>query len=246
MSMRTGRLLLLLVGAAQAFVRPGSPRVTSSRRGVELRATGKVASLLSSKRKQVDALATVAPGMSELTLLRFALAFPSQAEAKRALAETVAWRKGSGKKIVEAAASAVEAATAGGGWDNEAVRLGAPHAASINRYITPKNILTLSTDEGDLVYVLRASLIDDNALMRAVSVKELSEFFAYVKEVHSLVANARSERTGRLAEVLFANDVSGIRAVPIGAGREGDSTSLQQECALVPEKGSTVRERSER
>ena len=74
--------------------------------------------------------------------------------------------------------------------------------------------MTLSTDDGDLVYVIRASRIDDTAMMSRVSVEQLVEFFAYVKEVHQLVLNARSERLGRLCEVVFANDLTGIRKAP--------------------------------
>ena len=48
-----------------------------------------VSSLLKTKQTTVDKLATVAPDSSELTRLRFALAFPSQAEATRALKATV-------------------------------------------------------------------------------------------------------------------------------------------------------------
>merc|ERR1711924_153370 len=90
----------------------------------------------------------------------------------------------------------------------------APHAALINPYITPKNIVTLSTDDGDLVYVIRASLIDDKAMMSKVSVDQLVEFLLYVKEVHSLVVNARSQRTGRLCNVVFANDITGTMKPP--------------------------------
>merc|ERR1711990_375339 len=79
---------------------------------------------------------------------------------------------------------------------------------------TPKNILTLSTDEGDLVYVIRASLIEDKELMSKCSVDQLVEFLLYVKEVHSLCVNARSERTGRLCNVIFANDITGTRKAP--------------------------------
>jgi hypothetical protein len=63
------------------------------------------------------------------------------------------------------AAKALAEATAAGGWDNEPVRLAAPHAASINQYITVKNILTISMDVGDLLYVIRASSIDDKVFM---------------------------------------------------------------------------------
>merc|ERR1711990_1053742 len=105
-------------------------------------------------------------------------------------------------------------ASAGGGWDNEPVRAAAPHAAAINEFVTPKNILTLSTDRGDLVYCIRASGIDDKDMMTRVSVDQVVEFFLYAKEVHSLVANARSKQSGRLCNVIFANDITGTRKAP--------------------------------
>ena len=58
------------------------------------------------------------------------------------------------------------------------------------RYITPKNILTVSTDDGDLVYVVRASLIEDKAMMSKVTVEQLVDYLLYVKEVHSLGGKA--------------------------------------------------------
>merc|ERR1712060_794041 len=73
---------------------------------------------------------------------------------------------------------------------------------------------TVNTKDGDLVYVIRASLIDDKGLMSKVTVDELVEFLLYVKEVHSLVANARSEKSGRLCNVIFANDITGTRKPP--------------------------------
>ncbi|CAM9723157.1 unnamed protein product [Heterosigma akashiwo] len=149
-----------------------------------------------------------------MTRLRFALAFDSQAEAKQALRDSVAFRKGAGRPLVEAAAKAVEQATANGGWDNEPVRAAAPNSASINEFITPKNIVTLSTDKGDLIYVIRASAISDKKLMDKVTVEQMGEFFLYVKEVHSIVADARSLKSGRMCEVIFANDISGVRAPP--------------------------------
>ena len=144
-----------------------------------------VESLLSANRVLVDELATIGPDTSELTRLRFALQFPDPAEAKDAMRENVAWRAGAGKSIVESAAKAVAEATAGGAWDNEPVRAAAPHAAAINEFVTPKNILTLSTDRGDLVYCIRASGIDDKDMMTKVTVDQVVEFFLYAKEVHN-------------------------------------------------------------
>ena len=40
------------------------------------------------------------------------------------------------------------------------------------------------------------------------------DFFLYAKEIHSLVANARSKQSGRLCNVIFANDITGTRKPP--------------------------------
>ena len=173
-----------------------------------------VPKLLEKQRATVDSLKELAPDFSEVALLRFALAFKTQSEAATALKETLAWRSGAGREIVEAAGAAYKEAFATGRWNNAPVRDGAPHAKAINQYITEKNILTMSTAEGDLVYVIRASLIDDTKMMRTVSVAQLVEFLLYVKEIHALVADARSARTGRLCTVVFANDISGISQIP--------------------------------
>ena len=230
-----------LLNPSAGFSRGGfvGRRAAASRGAVQMKVASSagqsVQSLLSSKENVVKALATTAPDMTEMELLRFALTFPdSQAEAKKAVAYAAGWRAGAGKSIVEAAAKAVSEATAGGGWDNEPVRTNAPHAAAINQFITPKNILTLSSGEGDLVYIIRASAIDDNKMMSKLSVNQVSDFFAYVKEVHSLVANARSERTGRLVEVIFANDISGIRKPPNSDFSKALTSSSEQYEKLYP------------
>merc|ERR1719453_212065 len=170
--------------------------------------------LLSSNRALVDSLASVDPDASEIARLRVALQFPDEAEAKANIKSTAAWRAGAGRSIVESAAEAVAKATAGGGWDNAPVRQAAPHAAAINPFITPKNIVTLSTSEGDLVYVIRASAIEDKDMMANVTVDQFCEFLLYVKEVHWLCVNARTEQTGRICEVIFANDITGTRKAP--------------------------------
>jgi len=177
--------------------------------------------------------------MSEISRLRFALAFPTRIEARKALREAVAYRQGEGKSIVQAAATAVATAMSmneenGGGWSNDVVRESAPHASTINQYITPENIITLSMDDGDLIYVIRASLINDKELMSKVSVKQMSDFFLYVKEVHNLVANARTEKTGRLCDVIFANDISGVLAVPDPKFSKALTESSQQYENLYP------------
>merc|ERR1712195_5912 len=42
----------------------------------------------------------------------------------------------------------------------------------------------------------------------------MGDFFLYAKEIHSLVANARSKQSGRLCNVIFANDITGTRKPP--------------------------------
>jgi len=170
--------------------------------------------LLANNSHIMERLASIAPDMPELSRLRFAIGAQDPEEAEANLREAVSWRAGEGRAIVESAAEAVSKATEGGAWDNEPVQASAPHAAIINRYITPKNILTLSTKNGDLVCVIRQSLIDDEEMMSKVSVDQFQDFLYYVKEVHLLVANARSLRTGRLCNVMFANDIKGTRKAP--------------------------------
>ena len=107
-------------------------------------------------------------------LLRFALAYPDDVkEAEKALKNAIKWRQTTGKSIVDAAKGAVAKATANGGWDNDVVRDAAPHADVINDFITPRAVITTSTEDGDLVYVIRASQIDDKELMTWTTVWQL-------------------------------------------------------------------------
>ena len=227
----------VLLHCASAFV---APTASTRRSHVQLHAAAvvepakDVPKLLEKQRATVDALKDVAPDFSEVALLRFALAFPTQSEAATALKETLAWRSGAGSDIVAAAGAAYKEAFATGKWNNDPVREGAPHAKAINQYITEKNILTMSTAEGDLVYVIRASLIDDTKMMRRVSVAQLTEFLLYVKEIHSLVADARSARTGRLCTVVFANDISGISQIPDRKFSQALTQSSEQYEKLYP------------
>lgn len=254
MFLSTGVLLLsVLCHNAAAFVGHGEGMMATVRmqkqqqqqpHSFELRATPGVVvdadkdlqSLLGVNRKVVDALSSISSDVSETARLRFALAFGTQSEAEGALRSAVRYRgQTKGKSVVDAAKNAYDTATAAdNGWDNEVVRNAAPHANVINRFITSKNIITSSTDAGDLVYVIRASLIDDKTLMDNVSIDQLSEFFMYVKEVHSLVANARTERTGRLCEVIFVNDIVGVRKPPDSRFSKALSTSSAQYEKLYP------------
>lgn len=194
-----------------------------------------VQSLMAENQATIDKLGDIAPELSAMERLRFALQFDTLADAQKALRERQAWSRGKGAGIVASARSAVEQATAAdGGWDNAPVYAAAPHATVINQYITPKSVMTLSTDDGDLVYVIRASAINDKELMNRVSVNQVGDYFLYAKEVHSLVANRRSETTGRFARVIFANDISGVRKPPDARFSKALTSSSDQYEVLYP------------
>ncbi len=130
-----------LLQCTSAFIAP----TASSRSPIRLHAAAviepakDVPKLLEKQRATVDALKELAPDdFSEVALLRFALAFPTQSEASKALKETLAWRSGAGSEIVAAAGAAYKEAFATGKYNNAPVRDGAPHAKTINQYITEK------------------------------------------------------------------------------------------------------------
>lgn len=203
--------------------------------------TRDVASLVAARRGLIDALAEStsdvrdADAHDDLWLLRFALANADDAAAaEQQIRETLAWRSGEGKAVVDAAAAAVAAATAGGGWDNEPVLSGAPHADVVTKYITPKQCLTVTTKGDDLCYIIRAATVDDQALMGEAAVDEVVAFFLYAKEVNSIVADARTRRTGRLTTVITANDLSGIDLFGDATFRKALSAASKQGNKVYP------------
>jgi len=226
----------------------------SKKRGTRIESKKDIEQLLTQNRRVVNSLASVHVNndekntetdnddstdtvVSELTRLRFAMAFDTGWEAKIAFREALEYRQSpQGKAIVEAAATAYQAAIQGGEgtWNNDIVRAAAPHATVINQYVTSQSFVTVSTADGDLVYVIRASLIDDTKLMNQVSVTQLSDFFLYVKEIHHLVANQRSAQSGRLCEVIFANDITGVRKPPDKRFSKALSSSSAQYEKLYP------------
>merc|ERR1719333_2093092 len=50
--------------------------------------------------------------------------------------------------------------------------------------------------------------------MTKVTVEQFTDFLLYVKEIHSLVVNSRSMKSGRLCNVIFANDITGTMKPP--------------------------------
>jgi hypothetical protein len=138
------------------------------------------------------------------------------------LKTNLAWRQGPGKAICEAAVASFEKATAGDKWNNDPVRDGAPLTETISKYITPTTALTTSSSQGDLVYCVRAGLIDDKALMGSLgSVDDLVDFFLYSKEVNALVANDRSLDKDKMLYVITVNDLNGLKLIG------GDATFRQ-------------------
>lgn len=126
----------------------------------------------------VNALSKIVPhgiNMSDIDMLRFALAYPNdELKAVAALKKTVEWRQSAGKSIIEAAQNAVTKATLNFGWeDDDAIRNAAPHANVINKFITSKAVITIGTEGGDLVSVIRASQIDSTRLMDSASVEQV-------------------------------------------------------------------------
>mmetsp|Transcript_55107 Transcript_55107/g.133897 ORF Transcript_55107/g.133897 Transcript_55107/m.133897 type:complete len:336 (-) Transcript_55107:1320-2327(-) len=154
------------------------------------------------------------------------------------LKQVLTWREGQGKPICDAAVEAVQKATSSGGigdasandgagggkpkWDNEPVRDGAPNASKIKPFLTPTTTLTTASSQGDLIYCIRAGLIDDTALMSSLdSVDELVDFFLYCREVNALVANDRSVSADHLLSIITVNDLDGVKLIG------GDATFRQ-------------------
>jgi len=146
--------------------------------------------------------------------LRYCLSYDDLPEAEAALKSTLQWRNSAeGKEICEPAFSAFQLATSGSSWDNDPVRNAAPNASIINEFITPSQILTTQSRKGDLVYCICAGKIDDTSLMSRVSLDQMVAFFLYCKEIHSLVANARSLEQDKLIRVITCNDLTGVKLV---------------------------------
>merc|ERR1712070_883576 len=70
--------------------------------------------------------------------------------------------------------------------------------------------------------------------MDRVSVEQMTDFFTYVKEVHSIIADARTEKTGRICMVSFANDLTGVRKPPDSRFTKALSASSKQYEKLYP------------
>lgn len=236
--------VLLYSAFASALLVPGGPAaVARGRAAVRMAALpfgAPLATLLEQHRAEVDELASRTASErgadeNESWLLRFVLESESVDDAVASVNKVLQWRRGEGKPIVDAAAAAYEAATAGGGWNNEAAIGAAPNAAVICKYLKASQIQTIPDPQrGYLIYVIRASAIEDKALMSEVSQDELSDFFVFAKELNGRVALARSEATGKLIGLVTANDLSGISLTGSGEFRSALSLASKRTAPLYP------------
>lgn len=156
---------------------------------------------------------SIEPYNNDVFYLRYCLADSSMDEKMDLLRKNLNWRQGEGAALCRAALQGYLDAKSEGGWKNDAVLKQAPHSALVSKYLTPENCLTTTSSQDDLVYCVRAGLIDDVGLMSQISIDELSDFFVYVKEVHALVSNQRSCDLDKLVTVITANDLSGVKLV---------------------------------
>ena len=217
-------LLSLLLSSSHPFVN-GFISARNPQRRPTLKMGLEVLDIAPTIQAYADAIAIVAsktgtggaPGgeYDDAWLLRFVLAAKGDVDAAAAMVETtLAWRRGEGKSIVDAAAAGLAAAREGGGWNNDALFNAAPHSAAIAPFITPagSQILTLraENDAKYFVKVIRASAIDDKALMSTVSAEQLAEFFLYSYEANALVIEAATRESGKLFKGVTVNDLSGI------------------------------------
>lgn len=182
--------------------------------------TKSVSTLLKENAERIDKLEKIAfdfenPPTDRIFYLRYALK-EDEEEMEEQLKTTLAWRQGEGKEICASATAAINLAmSSDDGWNNAPVRDMAPHAKTINNFITSSQCLTTTINSGDLCYCIRAGQIDDVGLMSAVTLEQMTDFFLYCKEVNSIVANMRSspDESDRLVSVLTANDLAGVKLV---------------------------------
>ena len=188
---------------------------------------------ISSLKEVAAAIASDAPE-DDVFYLRYALTGADEEEMKSRLEENVRWRSsGEGRLVCDAAKVAIEKATSGDDWNNDPVRAAAPYASVVNDFITEASIVTTSSRAGDLIYCIRAASIDDTALMNAISVENLANFFLYTKEVNAAVANQRSIGSDRLVCVCTANDLSGVKVI-------GGSAEFRKALSAASQRGNEL------
>jgi len=178
---------------------------------------------------------TIPSDWDDLAILRYALQHEgAPGAAAENVKEVLAWRSGEGASIVAAAKDAIAKATAGGGWDNKPVFAAAPSSAKISKFITPAQMVVVSTKVGDLVTCIRASTIDSEALMKDVTEEEMVEFFLYAREVNSYIADLRTRATGHVTRLIAANDLTGVSKFPDQKFQNALTGSAKKAVTLYP------------
>ena len=173
-----------------------------------------VSQLLREKSSEIAALKVEAsklgadlslePYSNDVFFLRYCLD-----DVKVPIDTTIQWRLGEGKPVWAAALQG----TRGKQQSWNSTLQATPTASSvISKYIDPSNCMTTVTSKGDLVYCIRAGMIEDQALMQDLNtVDPMVQFFLYIKEVNMVEANRLSLKTNRLVSVITANDLTGIQ-----------------------------------
>jgi len=186
--------------------------------------------------KQIRRLCTAVPeDWDDVKVMRFAMQHPGDPKAAADnVKEVLAWRAGEGLPVVTAAAAAIAKATAKGGWDNTPVFEAAPHSSKVGKYITPKQMVVVSTKGGDLVTCIRAATIDSESLMKEVKEQEMVEFFLYAREVNTIIAEKRTRATGRVVKLISANDLTGVSKFPDSAFSAALTGSAKKAVTLYP------------
>mmetsp|Transcript_11325 Transcript_11325/g.20820 ORF Transcript_11325/g.20820 Transcript_11325/m.20820 type:complete len:310 (+) Transcript_11325:53-982(+) len=187
--------------------------------------TSSLQSLLTTHQSSIASLKDIATTISEnesvappsdVFYLRYALndSYDDDEQRIAALKSNLEWRMNEGNTIVTSAYNAIQSAMEGGKWNNEPIRNAAPNAKIINEYLTTTQCITTSLPStNDLIYCIRAGKIDDKALMSAVSIDEMVDFFLYCKEVNAMVADMRSLQTDSLIKIVTCNDLKGVKLV---------------------------------
>jgi hypothetical protein len=151
------------------------------------------------------------PYNQDVYYLRFCLRTKKPPQQLELLRNNLKWRSTEGKAICDAAHEAVKEATAEGRWNNAPVLKRAPSSDKISKYLTADVCLTSTSSKGDLVYCLRSGKIDQLALMKEVTGKEMTDFLVYAKEINALICNRRSLVQDRVVATVVANDLSGAK-----------------------------------
>lgn len=177
------------------------------------------------------------PFFDDVKLLRFALDHQGNpAMAARKVRQVNSWRNGKGAAIVAAATKAVAEAQRGGGWDNTPVMAAAPFSDRISRHLTPSTQLLMSTSRGDLITCIQSASLTSSsyAIMKSVSEEQMADFYTYMWEVTTLVADERSRSSGRLVRGFVVNTLKGVSSMPDGGLLRAITESAKLASSMYP------------